>query len=808
MGTGKFVGGEGSKDSDIVIIGEAPGANEARQGRPFVGKAGKLLNKSLINAGIHRQNCYVTNVVKEKPYKNNIKPFIDYKNEQVSEKGRKYIEMLEKELAETDPNVILAVGNIPLWTLTGKSGITKWRGSILEATKIVEGTKVIPIIHPAASLHRGPQAYMYRHYILKDLFRVKTQSEFPELNIPDYEYIIDPSYHQTMQYLKECEESDRVAFDIEVYNQEVDCISFSKERFEAISIPFRENQKEYFTPPQEIEVWKKIDNILSDPDIEVVAHNANFDSSVLFRRYGIKPTNIKDTMINAAVLYPDFPKGLDFLTSIYTKMAYYKDDGKFRNPNVSNRDFWIYNAKDSVVLQEIYPKQVKELERMGNLETAQKQTRLIRPLLYMYGLGIKMNTELLNKKRDRAQEEMVELRKEISEIAGHKDLNPNSYKQVKEYFYEELGLDPYRKKGKPTTNELAMKRLSRRGYREAEIVLEYRGLSKAKGSYYEMEFDDDNRLRSSFNPVGTRTGRLSSSKTIFDTGGNMQNLTVPFKECMNPDEEHVGYEIDLGQAENRVVAYLGPDPRMIKAFETGTDIHKLTATMVFNKPIEKISAEKGSASIGNGKQSERYWGKQGNHSFNYDLGYRSFSRDYEIPVKDGKYIYNSYHKMYPGVRKMHEMVKQQLRKNRTLENLFGRKYRFMGRFGDSMFKEAYAFIPQSTVADIINRWGLLEVYYNQEIYRPIRLLSQVHDSIVFQISTDYDWAVHARVIRELCKSMEKELEFHGRRFSIPAEVTVFPNNFKDGHELEEVTHLSNMQLADSLEDTYSELVRR
>lgn len=804
MSTGKRVGPEGDKNSDIVIVGEAPGSTEAKLGRPFVGRSGQLLNSLMNSAGIHRKNCYITNVIKEKPHRNNIKPFIDSKNGHIKPKGRKHITELEKELEETNPNVIVAVGNTPLFVLTGKVGITKYRGSVLRTKNILPGTKVIPIIHPAAALRR---MYIWRNFIAKDLSRIKKDSEFPEMKIPDYELQVSPSYDTTMSYLAACQGSTRVAFDIEIYNDEVNCISFSYKKYSAISIPFIYQGKEYFTPPQELRIWKKIDEILSDPSITKIAQNSMFDTSLLLQHYGIKTKNIKDTMVNAGILYPDFPKGLDFLTSIYTRLPYYKDDGKFRGKGVNDRNLWIYNAKDSAVLMEIYPKQIEELARMKNLETAENQTSLIPPLLYMYKKGIPIDTELLSKKRTDAMERMEELEEEIEDIAGH-PINPNSPQQVKKYFYSELGLDPYTKKGKPTTNEMAMKRLSRRGYREAEIVLEYRGLSKAKGSYYEISLDDDNRLRSSMNPVGTRTGRLSSSKTIFKTGANMQNLTVPFKECMNPDENYLTYEIDLGQAENRVVAYLGPDRKMIQAFEDGIDIHKLTASMVFNKDIEDISAKKGSSNIGNGKKSERYWGKQSNHSFNYDLGPRSFSRTYEIPIKDGKYIYNMYHKTYPGVHRFHDMIKQQLQKNRTLTNLFGRKYRFMDRWGDSLFKEAYAFIPQSTVADIINRWGILEIYYNQNKYRIIELLSQVHDSIVFQISLDHSWDEHAKAIRRVCGSMEQPLEFHGRKFQIPAEVTIMPNNFKEGYEIGEITHLHDLEIADSLEKEYTRLVRQ
>lgn len=804
--TGKHVGAVGSKDSDIMIIGEAPGKNEARQGEPFVGRSGRLLNSLLTKSGIHRKSCYITNVIKEKPYKNNIDPFVRTSgNPTVTEKGKPYVKELKREIKRVDSNVVVAVGNTPLFVLTRETGITKYRGSILEST-LVDGQKVIPIIHPAAAL----RMYIYRHYISKDLHRVKEESEFPEVDLPEYNYIISPSFYETMEYLEACHRQTKgfVAYDIEVSNEEVNCISFSKEPHEAISIPFLGDGKQYFDPDQELKVWLKIAEILEDEEVTKVAQNAVFDGSFLLRKYGIHLRNIEDTMIAAKVLYPDFPKGLDFLTSIYTKIPYYKDDGKYRNPQVSDRNYWIYNAKDSAVLLEVLPQQLEELDNLGNLETYLEQRKLVLPLIYMNEKGVKMDTDILDRKAEKAADRMREIRRGIVTHAGH-DINPNSYKQLQNYFYDELDLDPYTNKGKPTTDETAMKRLSRRGYKVADLVLEYRGLSKAKGTYYEVTLDEDKRLRCSFNPVGTRFGRLSSSKTIFDTGTNMQNLTPEFKEAMLPDENHIGYEIDAGQAENRVVAFVGPDRKMIKAFKNGEDIHKLTASEIFGKPVENISDKDDikkdpsrAASIGSGDKSERFWGKTANHAFNYKQGYKSFALKYEIPENDGKRIRKSYFRSYPGVKKYHRFIENQLKKSRKLSNLFDRKYIFMGRWGQGLIREACDFIPQSTVADIINRWGLNEIYYNQEKYKPVKLLSQIHDSVVFEISMENSFMKHAKMVKDICESMEQKLRYRGRKFSIPAEVTVYGTNFRDGVEIGEVTDKSLVEIANEIEEAF------
>src|SRR5690606_14265116 len=111
------------------------------------------------------------------------------------------------------------------------------------------------------------------------------------------------------------------------------------------------------------------------------------------------------------------------------------------------------------------------------------------------------------------QKELNELEAKITNLAG-KALNIGHSASLQKYFYEELGHKPYvnRKTGKPTLDEKALKRLAAK-FPVASLILEHRGISKMKGTYFDMDIDPDGRLRSSMNPIGTWTGRLSSSKT-------------------------------------------------------------------------------------------------------------------------------------------------------------------------------------------------------------------------------------------------------------------------------------------------------
>jgi len=786
------VPGHGPKDANLMIVGEAPGKKEDRTGKPFVGKSGKLLTKLMNSCGIHRGWCYITNVIKERPPGNNINKFLNPKKGYISDAAQKYIRQLEDEVREVDPNLIVPVGSTALWALTSNKSVTKWRGSILEGYL---GYKTIPIIHPAAAL----RYYPYRYYILFDLKTVAEEMDTPKINRKDRRLIIEPSESDT--YLDKCFEHDRVAFDIEVdSSEEISCISFSFDESHAISIPLKDRYgKNYLSSLEEKRLLLKIAELLEDDSVSIVAHNATFDTNFLYRKYGIKTSNIEDTMVAQGILYPDFDKDLGFLTSMYTDIPYYKDELKESFEAQNNEMFWKYNAKDSIVLLECFRKQVKELKAQENLETYKHQRNLIEPLLFMTEHGMNIDSEGMQRRSNELAVEIRGLENELINECG-KPINPQSPKQLKEYFYEEEGLKAYksRKTGNPTTNEKALKRIKAKGYKEADLILKIRGLQKFKGTYLDAKLSEDGRLRSSFNPVGTTTGRLSSSKDIFDRGMNVQNLPYKMRKFIQPDEGYVMYEIDLGQAENRIVAYGGPSPNMMQAFEEGMDIHCRTAGLVFGmdwKEVQELEDEYEEVGkpegpneycpdIGQGNKTYRDWGKQANHAFNYGMKYRKAALNWEIPEKEAKWIYERYHEVYPGVQdRFHNWIDASLNKNRTIENLLGRKRKFFKHW-NTIKKDAYAHFAQSTVADIINRYGVCGIYYDQERFSEVTLLSQVHDSVWIQIPRQLGWAEHERLLSEVCDLMEPTLNARGGDFVIPAEVTMFPQNASKGHEFE------------------------
>ena len=323
----RIVPGFGSSTAKIAIVGEAPGSYEDMQLRPFVGPAGTVLENCLHAAGIIRSECYLTNVVKVRPRNNIIDPYFSGTKGTFTAEGMEWVNLLREELNSHGANVIVACGATAQAALTGTHKVMKYRGYLMESIGLQEARKVIPTIHPAAAL-RG--MYIYRHMIAADLKKAKVEAEFSELIRPEHQLVYDfQTVTEVLDWLKYYEEADRVAFDIEVLNYEISCISFSSDPKIAISVPLADK----WTEEEEVLIWRALQRVLGNPNSIKVAQNAIFDIHFLLTRCGIEVRGpIEDTMIAHHIAYSELPKSLAFLVSIYCgAQAYYKDLISFKN---------------------------------------------------------------------------------------------------------------------------------------------------------------------------------------------------------------------------------------------------------------------------------------------------------------------------------------------------------------------------------------------------------------------------------------------------------------------------------------------
>lgn len=829
-----YVPPSGPKDAKLAICGEQPGVSEIRSipPKPFVGPAGKVLDECLRMTKINRQDIYITNVIKDLDYILQHYINIDTKGKwSIHEDGYAYIKELGEELKALDLNCIVAMGNVALLALTNRVGITKWRGSVLEST-LVSGLKVVPTFHPATLL--PPKVnYLNKPLICNDLLRAKKEAESKTLHRQERYVSIKPSFDEAISMMEQVYQiglaGSIISIDIEVINRELDCFSLSWSPIHSICIPLRFSGGDYFTPDQELEIIKSLAKIIEDPQIQKVGANFIFDLQFLFHKYGIRPRGeLHCTQIAQKIAFPDFSAGLDFVTTMHTDIPYYKADGKqwMKLGTGTWEEWWNYNGMDALVPSEALPKQLQILKDQENLETYDRQRKLIEPLIYMSERGIKVDVEGMAKYREEQQSQLDELCEKLNSEVGY-EINPNSPQQLKKFFYEELGIRPYKSRitHKESIDMDALKRIARasiQGSEAARLMLDIRSLTKRISTYLNLgKVDKDGRYRSAYKPVGAETGRLSSGETIFGTGGNQQNWPHDLLRFFIFDEGYIGYSFDLSQIENRIVAYVGGVLPQIEAFEQGIDLHKLTASIIFNKPYDKISSEDGSSSLGDGRQSERYWGKKGNHAINYDVGYKTFALVNEITEAEAKQILARIHKGYPQIRSGYQRtIQEMLLKSRVVTNLFGRKRLFLGPITSSYpnipqsacdvtFREAYAHFAQSTCADKVNSQGVEYIYYNQHLFKPIELLAQIHDAIVFQIPLSIPWHEHARMLLLIKSSLETPLYWHNREIKTPVDLSIGFNMCKE--EMFEIKSkdipTSIDQLTAKLQEVYNALRR-
>lgn len=802
MSRSTYVPPIGKKDATYIIVGEQPNRWDIMNGRPFSGHDGSELFEDLSLAGINKADCYFTYVIKDADaISSSYIEFNPRKGPVIHPKGQEYIDELAKELNYHSGTVIIALGNIALFALADRVGVTKWRGSVIDAT-LVSGKKLIPSNSPSTIYMQ----YTNKRLLIYDLKRAKEVAEGRWQPL-ERSITIRPTFSQSLQFLKACEMwgklGNPIAYDIEVdvFNGEMTCISFAYTPTDIISIPFIAENGDYFTPPQEAEILIKIARILEDPAIPILGQNLVFDCTYMLRKYGIKTINIHDTMVAQKTLLTDYPVALHFICSMYTDIPYYKDDGKYWLKGIGNWESgWRYNALDSAVCIDAYPKQINSLIKQHNYPAYERKRQSILPYVYIMEKGIRINLGSMQQAYDEMGRELDKVLEELQTLAGF-PLNPNSPKQVKEYFYVTKRLPAYKgRDGSITTNEKALKRIARKGYKEASLILKLRGLGKERSTFLNpAKVDTDGRMRCSYNPVGTRFSRASSSENIFGTGNNFQNQPHSVLSHFLADPWYIFYGMDLSQAENRLVAYIGRITQMIECFESGRDVHSMVTVMMANlyfggKLPDDFDPKTTISPIGTGDKPWRDWGKKTGHAANYDISYPTLSLANEIPERDGKLLLNIYHTGFPGVRNgFHEYVKRCITKDRTLTNYMGRKTVFTGKVDDTLFRAAYSCIPQGTVGDIIDQRGLNFIYYNSDpLFKYVELLIQVHDQIGFQIPSPYhpdhpvSWKDHSRILSAIKSSLERPLYTHyGHRFVIPVDTTMGVTlNKDDGQELE------------------------
>jgi uracil-DNA glycosylase len=320
----------------LAFVGEAPGAEEAKEGKPLIGPAGRVFNAMLRQANIERDDCLITNVFDEKEEDNEVIQAGWLKDEvRVNENFAR----LKEELDKAQPNVIVPLGNVALWAFTGELGISNYRGAVTKATRIEDGAKLIPTYHPSFIMRQWKSLPIG----VGDFVKAAREASLGRAIVyPKVELLIDPSISDLREFTRECLAAPKLAVDIETGWGQITAVGFAVSSTRSMCIPFvdlrRPNRSYWATPELEAEAWSLIKQIC-ESDVPKTMQNGMYDAFWLFKRKGIAVRNYRsDTRIRHKVLYTELPADLANMTATYTRIGAYKMWGGRYQKNDTKKD--------------------------------------------------------------------------------------------------------------------------------------------------------------------------------------------------------------------------------------------------------------------------------------------------------------------------------------------------------------------------------------------------------------------------------------------------------------------------------------
>ena len=748
--------GSGNIESEICIIGEAPGEHEARMKMPLVGGSGRMLWDILRTFDISRKDCYVTNVVKKQV---SLSSKADAKSPVKKIEIEHWEGLLDWEL-DNLPNLkyVLVLGNYALHALVGEAGITKWRGSVINCAVGRQRRKVKAIItnNPAHILRNLTLEPMFKFDLAK--LRRVLDGKFRTHRI---DATINPSFDDAMRYLGELGNSDEpIAFDIEVIANETACIGFANNAYRGISINFRDATSNRYSVTEEGLLRERIGRLLSDKRSKLIAQNGSFDCGWLWYKDRIHVPKIWfDTLLAHHTLYPRMPHNLGYLTSQYTDHPYYKDEGKTWREGGNIDQFWEYNVKDCCITWACHVSLLKELQQQGLEDFYFSHVqRLQRHLVAMQVGGVLADTSLKDSittslKND-LDEKLVEFHRRVHELTGDSNFKPNpkSPRQLSELFFSYLGLVG---RGSSTNkdNRLRMQEHPKTTPEQKQLLItldEYLREHKFYSTYATMQVDPDHRIRCEYKQFGVQSapGRLSSSKTLWGSGMNLQNQPHRAYPMFIADEGYMLSYFDLRQAEAKVVAYIWNVEGLIENFtkaetEDGFDVHRGNASRIFKVPYEEIPANDWDDDL---NPTKRYLGKRCVHGLNYRMQAPKLAEVCNIPVQQAFEAFHSYHRAFPEIQEGWRKTINTVRDDRMLFTPIGRRLIWIERLTEESFDSVIAFVPQSTIGDKVSS-VIYQCHEDPELPEDARMLLNVFDALI---------AIHRQRLAKLVQSIMRK----------------------------------------------------
>ena len=514
--------------------------------------------------------------------------------------------------------------------------------------------------------------------------------------------------------------------------------------------------------------------LFSDPTKVLIAHNAKFDMAVL-HRYGIGfATTVRDTMLEHFCLDAASRHNMDALAERYLSyrpisiesLIGEKERGKLQRSmaDLASEEILDYAAEDADVtyrLDEILRPLVKEASSLRSLEEAEEP--LVKILNDMEREGVRIDIAALKEYGRELDRETLKLRMDILEYA-EPGFNPDSPKQLSELLFSKLGINPAGAKktasGMWSTDEKTLSKIVDVHPVVAKI-LEYRTCAKLKSTYVDKLptfADSEGRVHTTYSQAFTETGRLSSSDP------NLQNIPIRTQRGKNirraiiaRDENHVIVSADYSQIELRLMAAFSQDAAMIEAFRNGDDIHRDTASRVYNVMPAFVTDE------------QRSKCKMVNFGIMYGISAFGLAQRLKVSRKEASSLIETYFKLYPKVKSFMDKAISDARENGYATTILGRRRTLRdissrnATVRSAAERDAINTPIQGSAADLIL---MAMVNIDRAIKNAkmrAKMVLQIHDELVFDCPKDE--------VEELIVLVRKEMQ-SAYDFGVPLDVSI------------------------------------
>ena len=589
-----------------------------------------------------------------------------------------------------------------------------------------------------------------------DVQEEKTGSKQTTLSDIEHKYILVDNQEIEDNLLRIILSQKEVCFDTETtgtdpMNADIVGMSFSFTENEAYYVPLSKNRDEAQT------TLNKFKPFFENEEIDKVGQNMKYDMLVLMN-YGIKVKGkMFDTMVAHYVIQPELRHNMDYMASTllnYTTIHIEEIIGaKGKNQknmrDLSPNDVYEYACEDADVtlkLKNILADKLKEKEceeLFYNIEMP-----LVPVLTKMEYDGVCLDTESLKESAKRFTEELINIEKEITELAGQ-EFNISSPKQVGEILFDKMKIVEKPKKtktGQYVTSEEVLQSLKGK-HKIVERILDYRGLKKLLSTYIEALPELINprtgKIHTSFNQTVTVTGRLSSSNP------NLQNIPIrddngkEIRKAFIPEEGCMFFSAYYSQIELRIMAHLSGDANMIESFNEGLDIHAATAAKIYKKDVSEVT------------KTERSKSKTANFGIIYGISVFGLAERMMVPRAEAKELIDGYFTTFPSVKEYMNKSIEVAREKMYTETIFKRRcYLPDINSGNSVVRgyaerNAINAPIQGSAADIV-KVAMINIYnrFEREGIRS-KMILQVHDELNFSVYPDEKEKVEQIVIEEM-----------------------------------------------------------